>query len=156
MGSNKGNAMKIITQNKKALHEYEILDRLEAGVVLTGDEVKSIRAGHVSLIGAYATLHNGELMLLNCSITPYKQAFQKSEDATKSRKLLLHRYELDKLSGAITQKGITVIPLKIYLSNRNLIKVELGIAKHRKFADKKKALKERDIKRETARELKKY
>ena len=149
--------MKIIAQNKKALHDYEILDRIEAGIVLTGDEVKSIRAGHVSLIGSYATFHKGELMLLNCTISAYKQAYQKRDDeATRSRKLLLHRRELDKLAGEIARKGITVVPLKIYLSKRNLIKVELGVAKHKKFADKKKVLKERDIKRETARELKKY
>lgn len=149
--------MKVVAQNKKALFDYEILDRIEAGIVLTGDEVKSIRAGHVSLIGAYATFHKGELILLNCTISPYEQAYQKQdEQKTKSRKLLLHRRELDRLLGEITRKGITVVPLKMYLSSRNLIKVELGIAKHKKMSDKKKTLKERDIKRETARELKKY
>jgi len=149
--------MKIIAQNKKALFDYEILDRMEAGVVLSGDEVKSIRQGHVSLIGSYATMHQGELMLLNCLIAPYKQAYQvKDGQETRSRKLLLHRREIDRLAGDIAQKGITIVPLKIYLSKKGLIKVELGIAKHKKKADKKKALKERDIKRETARELKNY
>ena len=149
--------MKVIAQNKKALFDYEILDRMEAGVVLTGDEVKSIRQGHVSLIGSYATMHQGELMLLNCTITPYKQAYQKKdEQSTRTRKLLLHRREIDRLAGEIAQKGITVVPLKIYLNKKGLIKVELGIAKHKKMADKKKILKERDIKRETTRELKKY
>ena len=149
--------MKIIAQNKKAFHEYTILDRLEAGIVLTGNEVKSIRAGHVSLLGSYATIHNGELFLLNCNISPYKQAFmKKDEDATRSRKLLLHKSEVAKLAGQIAQKGITIVPLKVYLSKRGLIKIELGIAKHKNMADKKKTLKERDIKRETARELKKY
>lgn len=149
--------MKVITQNKKAFHEYSILDRIEAGIVLKGDEVKSIRAGHVSLVGAYATFHQGELNLINCNISPYKQAYDKREDvSTRSRKLLLHKQELNKLVGQIAQKGITVVPLKIYINERGLIKVELGIAKHKKMAEKKKALKERDIKRETARELKKY
>jgi SsrA-binding protein len=149
--------MKIIAQNKKALFDYEILDRIEAGVVLNGDEVKSIRQGHVSLIGSYATMHKGELMLLNCTIAPYKKAFQvKDGQETRSRKLLLHRREIDRLAGDIAQKGITIVPLKIYLSKKGLIKVELGIAKHKNKADKKKALKERDIKRETARELKNY
>jgi SsrA-binding protein len=149
--------MKIITQNKKAFHEYHILDKLETGIVLTGDEVKSIRAGHVNLTGSYATVHNGELFLLNCNISPYKQAFDKREDqSTRSRKLLLHKRELNKIIGQIAQKGITVVPLKIYLNERGLIKVELGIAKHKNVADKKQALKERDIKRETSRELKKY
>lgn len=149
--------MKIIAQNKKAFFDYEILDRVEAGIVLTGDEVKSIRQGHVSLIGSYATMHQGELMLLNCTIAPYKQAYQKKDGQdTRTRKLLLHRREIDRLAGDIAQKGITIVPLKIYLSKKGLIKVELGIAKHKKKTDKKKVLKERDIKRETARELKKY
>ncbi len=149
--------MKIIAQNKKVLFDYEILDRMEAGIVLTGDEVKSIRQGHVSLIGSYATMHQGELMLLNCTIAAYKQAYQKKdEQSTRTRKLLLHRREIDRLAGEIAQKGITVVPLKIYLNKKGLIKVELGIAKHKKMADKKKILKERDIKRETTRELKKY
>ena len=149
--------MKILTQNKKAFHEYHILDRIEAGIVLTGNEVKSIRAGHISLVGSYATVHNGELFLLNCTISPYKQAFDKKDDqSTRSRKLLLHKAELNKFIGQIAQKGITIVPLKIYLNPRGLIKVELGIAKHKKMADKKKDLKERDIKRETARELKRF
>lgn len=149
--------MKFITKNKKAFFEYEILEKIEAGIVLTGDEVKSIRAGHVSLMGAYATFHKGELFLLNCNISPYGQAFEKRDDlATRTRKLLLHRRDLDKLAGDVSKKGITIVPLSIYLSQRGLIKVELGVAKHKKAADKKKALKERDIKRETQRELKKY
>jgi len=147
--------MKIITQNKKAFHDYSILEKLEVGIVLTGDEVKSIRAGHVNLTGSYATVHNSELFLLNCNISPYKQAFDKREDhSTRTRKLLLHKGELNKIMGKIAQKGITVVPLKIYLNERGLIKVELGIAKHKNVADKKQALKERDIKRETSRELK--
>ncbi len=145
--------MKIIAQNKKAFHDYEIIDRIEAGIVLKGDEVKSIRAGHISLVGAYATITRGELYLLNCTIAPYSQAYQKSEEKTRTRKLLVHRRELNRLAGDISRKGVTILPLKIYLSERGIIKVELGIGKHKKMADKKLALKERDIKRETAREL---
>ncbi|MGE0206460.1 MAG: SsrA-binding protein SmpB [Candidatus Babeliales bacterium] len=149
--------MKIIAQNKKAFHDYSMVDTLEAGIVLSGDEVKSIRAGHVSLVGSYATIHQGELFLLNCNISAYKQAFEKRDDlATRSRKLLIHKHELDKITGQIAQKGITVVPLKIYLNEKGRIKVELGIAKHKNAPDKKKALKERDIKRETSRELKKF
>jgi SsrA-binding protein len=147
--------MKIIAQNKKAFHDYEILDQLEAGIVLTGDEVKSIRAGHVSLIGSYAIITKGELFLLNCSITPYAQAYQKKDDdKTRSRKLLVSRRELNRLAGDISRKGVTLIPLKIYLNERSLIKLAIGIAKHKKAADKKAVLKEKDIRRETARELK--
>lgn len=148
--------MKVITQNKKALFDYEIIDRLEAGIVLTGDEVKSIRAGRVSLVGSFATVHQGELYLINCNITPYAMAYSKKEDeATRRRKLLVHRRELHRLVGDISQKGITIVPLRIYFNNRNIAKVELGIAKHKKAASKKQALRERDIKRETDRELKK-
>ena len=148
--------MKLIAQNKKAYHDYDILETVEAGIVLTGDEVKSLRAGQVSLVGAFATVHQGELYLINCRISPYAQAYKKSEDlATRRRKLLLHKRELSRLIGDISRKGITIVPLKIYFTERNIAKVALGIAKHKKAAGKKQALKERDIRRETARELKK-
>lgn len=147
--------MKIITTNKKAFFDYEILDRIEAGLVLTGDEVKSLRQGHVSLIGAFATVHDGELNLINCNITTYERAYSKNkEEATRSRKLLLHRRELDRLIGDISKKGITILPLKLYFNNKNLVKVELGIGKHKKAAGKKQAIKERDIDRQAAREIK--
>ena len=147
--------MKIVVQNKKAFHEYDILDRFEAGVVLTGDEVKSLRASRASLIGSFANIHRGELYLNNCHITPYDRAYQqKEDDALRPRKLLLHKRELHKLIGSISQKGTTVVPLKIYFNDRNKAKVELGLAKHKKAEGKKQALKERDIKRETEKEIK--
>jgi len=146
--------MKVVAQNKKAFFDYEILERIEAGIVLRGDEVKSLRAGKVSLIGSFATVHNGEFSLLNCNITPYTQAYQaKKEDATRSRRLLLNKKEINRLIGDISRKGITVVPLRIYFNDRNFAKVELGIAKHKKAASKKESIKERDIKRETSREL---
>ncbi len=148
--------MKIIAQNKKAFHEYTVLEHLEAGIVLTGDEVKSVRAGHISLNGAYANVHQGELFLINCNITPYARAYQKKDDATKSRKLLVHKRELMQLIGDISRKGITIIPLKIYLNEKNLVKVDLGLCKHKKAADRKQEIKERDIKRETVRALKRH
>lgn len=146
--------MKIITQNKKAHFDYEILDRIEVGIVLTGDEVKSLRAGHVSLTGSFATVHNAELFLINCKITPYTKAFQQKDDgSSRSRKLLLKRKELNRLIGDISRKGITLIPLKMYFNERNKVKVDLGIGKHKKAASKKQSIKERDIARETSREL---
>lgn len=149
--------MKVIVQNKKALFDYEISQKIEAGIVLTGDEVKSLRAKRGSLNGAYAVVKDGELYLLNCNIPVYSHAYQKDEDlATRSRKLLLHRRELNKLIGEISQKGMTIIPLKIYFNSKNLAKVELGVGRHRKATGKKELLKERDIKRDTQRELKKY
>ena len=147
--------MKIITQNKKAFHDYDISERIEAGIVLSGDEVKSLRAGRVSLVGAFATVHGGELYLINCHITPYDKAYAKNEEhATRRRKLLLHRRELSSLIGDVSKKGITIVPLKLYFNKRNIVKVDLGIAKHKKAAGKKQALRERDIKRETEREVK--
>lgn len=146
--------MKILAQNKKAFFDYEILDHIEAGIVLTGDEVKSIRAGHISLVGAYATIYRGELFLINCTIAPYAQAYQKNDETkTRSRKLLVHRRELNRIAGDISRKGVTILALKIYLNEKNLIKVDLGIGKHKKAGDKREALKEKDLKRETQREL---
>jgi SsrA-binding protein len=148
--------MKIIIQNKKARFDYEILDTLEVGIVLFGDEVKSLRAGHVNLTGSFATVNRGELFLINCHITPYEKAYTKSDEfSTRSRKLLLHKRELTKLIGDISKKGITLIPLKLYFNPRSKIKVELGLGKHKKVAQKKQALQERDIRKEAAREMKK-
>ena len=128
---------------------------MEAGIVLTGDEVKSLRAGRASLIGAFATVKGGELFLTNCTINAYSHAYGKEEaETTRSRKLLLHKKELHKLIGDVSTKGITIIPLKIYFNKKNIAKVEIGIGKHKKAAGKKQALKERDIKRQTDRELK--
>ena len=147
--------MKIITQNKKASFDYAILDTIEAGIVLTGDEVKSLRQGNVSLNGAFATVHNGELFLINTRISPYGNAYKKNEeDAERSRKLLLHKRELNRIVGDISKKGVTLVPLKLYFNNKGLVKVDLGICKHKNAASKKQTLKERDIKRETAREIK--
>jgi len=146
--------MKVIAQNKKAFYDYDILEKIEAGIVLTGDEVKSLRAGQVSLIGSFAAIKNGEIALVNCRIAPYEKAYQKDEEAaTRSRILLLHKRQILKLIGEIAQKGITVVPLRLYLNEKSKIKVELGIAKHKKAPSKKKELKERDIKRETSRAM---
>lgn len=147
--------MKIIAQNKKAFFDYEILDKLEAGLVLTGDEVKSLRAGQVSLIGAFVVVKAGELFLINCTIAPYKQAYNKQDDySTRNRKILVHRRELSRLIGDISKKGVTLVPLNLYFNKKNYIKVEIGVCKHKKAAGKKAVIKERDIERQTRRELK--
>ncbi|NBP00865.1 MAG: SsrA-binding protein SmpB [Proteobacteria bacterium] len=147
--------MKLITQNKKARFDYEVLDTIQAGIVLTGDEVKSIRAGHINLTGSFATITKNELFLLNCHITPYDKAYIKDEEgASRTRKLLVHRRELNKLIGQVSQKGITLVPLKLYFNPNSKVKVEIGLCKHKKAAGKKQEIKERDIKRETSRELK--
>lgn len=146
--------MKIIAQNKKAFHDYDIQERLETGIVLTGDEVKSLRAGHASLIGSFATVAKNELNLLNLNITPYSHAYTKSDEYSKrSRKLLVHRRELNRIIGDVSRKGITLIPLKIYFNEKGLVKVDLGLAKHKKSHEKKADIKERDIARQTRSEL---
>jgi SsrA-binding protein len=149
--------MKIISKNKKAFHDYEILEKMEVGLVLKGDEVKSLRAGHINMTGAFATVHNGELFMINCHISPYEKAYDKSDDNSKrSRKLLLHKRQLNRLIGDISCKGITLVPLCIYFNNKSKIKLELGLCKHRNAAGKKQVLKERDINRETSREMRGY
>lgn len=148
--------MKVIIQNKKALFDYEILYTVEAGIVLTGDEVKSLRANRGSLNGSFATVKGTELFLLNCNIPLYTHAYQKNEDtAVRTRKLLLNRSELNKLLGEVSKKGMTIVPLKVYFNQKSLVKVELGVGRHRKAHNKKELLKERDIARDTRRELKK-
>ena len=104
--------MKIIAQNKKAFHDYDVLERLEAGIVLTGDEVKALRAGHLSLVGSFATIHDNEIFLLNAHITPYSHAYTKSEEATRrSRKLLVHRRELVRIiAGDCKKRGLPLFP----------------------------------------------
>ena len=148
--------MKVITVNKKAYHDYQVLETLEAGIVLAGDEVKSLRLGHAQLKGSFAHISQGELFLVNAHISAYQKAFDKNkgeEYTTRRRKLLLSRRELDRLIGDIARKGVAVVPLKIYFNARGKVKVELGICKGKKKADKRDALKERDIKRQAEREI---
>ncbi len=146
--------MKIIAQNKKAFHDYDILETYQTGMVLKGDEVKSLRAGHVQLIGAFGSIHNNELFLINCQISPYSHAYQKIEEMTKrSRKLLVTRRELDRIIMEVAKKGVTLVPLKIYLDEKGLMKLELALCKHKKAHMRKEEIKERDIARETRREL---
>lgn len=146
--------MKIIAKNKRAFHDYEISYTIEAGVVLTGDEVKSLRQGNVSLVDSFATAHKGEIMMINCYIGPYAHAYKKEDSAKRSRKLLLHKKEVAKLIGEVSRKGMTLIPLKLYFSKRGFVKVEIGVAKSKKKVDKKRELREKDIKRQAEREIK--
>jgi SsrA-binding protein len=146
--------MKVIAQNKKAFHDYDIQDRLEVGIVLRGDEVKSIRAGHVNLTGSFGHVKDGELFLVNCHITPYSHAYDKADDSSRTRKLLLHRRELERLIGEISRKGVILVPLKLYLNNKGRVKIDLGVCKHKKAHERKEEIRERDIQRETRRELK--
>lgn len=142
--------MRII--NKKALHNYHILEHIEAGVVLSGSEVKSIRAGRIDLGESYVRILNGEAYLINANIPRYNQTSDKEYDATKSRKLLLHKEQIDSLMGKTTGKGTTLLPVSIYEKN-NKFKVEVGLGKSKKEFDKRKIVKEKDHIRRVEQEL---
>lgn len=142
--------MKIL--NKKALHNYHILEHTEAGIVLSGSEVKSIRAGRIDLGESYVKILNGEAFLVNANIPRYQQTSQKDYDATKSRKLLLHKDQINTLLGKTTGKRVTLVPVSIYEKN-NKFKVEVGLAKSKKEFDKRKIIKERDHLRRVEQEL---
>lgn len=138
--------------NKKALHNYHILEHLEAGVVLSGAEVKSIRSGRVDLGESYVRILNGEAFLVNVNIPRYNQAADKEYDATHSRKLLLHKDQINSLIGKTSGKGATLVPVSLYEKN-NRFKVEVGLAKSKKEFDKRKIIKERDHERRVEQEL---
>jgi SsrA-binding protein len=138
-------------QNRRARHDYSIEDTLEAGLVLTGTEVKVLRAGHASINESYATEQGGELWLINSHIPEYKAANRFNHEPRRPRKLLVHRRQLDKLMGAIKREGVTLVPLSIYFNGRGRAKLELGLAKGKKKADKREAEKARDWQRDKAR-----
>ena len=138
---------KVITVNRKATHDYEILERVEAGLVLTGTEIKSIRAGRANLREAYARPDKGELWLVGAHIAHYAQGGVNNHEPTRPRKLLLHREQIRRLTKQVAERGLTVVPLRLYLK-RHLAKVELGLAKGRKRYDKRRAIVERDRERE--------
>ena len=144
---------KTITTNRQARHEYSIVETFEAGLALTGTEIKSIRAGRLNLRDAYARIENGEAWLIGMHVSPYEQAgshFQ--HDPLRPRKLLLHRRQIDYLRGQLGQKGLTLVPLRLYLK-RGKAKLELGLAKGKKLYDKRDALAERDARRDIDRAL---
>ncbi|MCD6193647.1 MAG: SsrA-binding protein SmpB [Candidatus Aminicenantes bacterium] len=148
--------MRVIATNKKALFNYEILETYEAGVVLTGSEVKSIREGRVSLKESYAEIKDGEVFLVNCHISPYPAANIFNHEPKRRRKLLLHKREIKRLLGRTTEKGFTLVPTKLYLNDRGIVKVELALAKGKKAYQKREAIRERDREREMRAELKKW
>jgi SsrA-binding protein len=142
-----------IAQNRKALHDYFIEERFEAGLVLTGSEVKSLREGRANLKDAYARVLNDEAFLLGAHISPYGAASYNNHDPTRTRKLLLHREEIERLLGKTTQRGLTLIPLRLYWKN-GVAKVELGLAKGKRQHDKRETAKAREAEREIAKAMK--
>ncbi|WP_456431305.1 SsrA-binding protein SmpB [Nitratifractor sp.] len=147
--------MKIVARNKKARHEYEILETFEAGIVLTGSEVKGLRAGRVNLNDAYCRFIKGELWLLNAHIGHLETANRHfSRDERAPRKLLLHKKELHKLYGKVSREGMTIVPLMLYFNERNRAKLSIALAKGKKLHNKRETLKRRTLEREAAQEMK--
>ena len=145
---------KLIAQNKKARHDYHIDDTYEAGIVLQGTEVKSIRAGNVSMGDSFVRPLGDELYLVNLHIAAYKQGGYTNHDPMRRRKLLLHRREIRRLSGRVRERGFTLIPLRIYFNNRGYAKVLLGLCRGKRLHDKREAIRKRDEKREISRHMK--
>ena len=145
---------KIVATNRKARRNYFILDDLEAGIVLSGSEIKYVRAGQVSLAEAYVRIENGEAWLIDSHIAPYEQAGIYNHDPKRTRKLLLHKREIHHLWEQINIKGVAVIPLKMYLKN-GLAKVQIAVAKGKKLFDKRQSIAKRDAEREMERQFKK-
>ena len=152
-GGKPGDSVRIAAQNKKARHDYFIEQTLEAGIVLSGTEVKSIRQGKSNLKDSYASIEGGEAILYGMHISPYERGNIFNKDPLRDRKLLLHKKEIHKLNGYISQKGLTVVPLTVYF-RRGRVKIELGIARGKKLYDKRDGITARDAKREIDRRLK--
>ena len=146
--------IKVIAANRKALHEYFVLETYEAGLVLKGTEVKSLREGTVNLKDSYASIKDGELWLNKMHISPYEKGNRYNVEPERIRKLLLHKREIFRLIGKVQEKGVTLVPLKIYFKE-GMAKVELALVKGKKLYDKRRSIKEKEVKREISRQMKK-
>lgn len=156
MGVQSKTLMKIVATNKKAFFDYEIIETYEAGIALLGSEVKSIREGRISLKESYAEIKDGEVFLINCHISPYEAANQFNHEPMRERKLLLHRREIKRLTGKTTEKGLTLVPTKVFLNDKGRVKLEIALAKGKKAYQKREVIRERDRERELRAELKKW
>jgi SsrA-binding protein len=145
---------KILANNKKARHDYFIEDVYEAGIALTGTEIKSMRAGKVNLKDSYAKVVDNEMFVFNMHVSPYDQGSRYNVDPMRPRKLLLHRQEIRKLLGAITLKGLTIVPLNVYLNKNGVAKLEIAVAKGKKEYDKRDTLAKKDADRKIAHQMK--
>jgi SsrA-binding protein len=154
MSKQKETGDKPVATNRKAFHDYFIEERFEAGIMLQGTEVKSLREGRVNLQDSYASVRGSEVFLHQCHISPYSHGNIMNHDPTRVRKLLLHKAEIHKLLGKTQQKGLTLIPLRIYFSKRGYAKVELGLAKGKKLYDRRETIKAREAGREVQRAIK--
>jgi len=146
--------MKIICTNRKARHDYNIVETMETGIVLVGTEVKSLRDGQAHLKDSYAMIERGEIWLLNAHITPYSKGNRNNHDPTRKRKLLMHVKEIRRLYGRAQEKGFTLVPLKLYFTDAGKVKVELGLARGKREIDKRRQIADRDAERDLHREIK--
>ena len=144
--------MKIVATNKKAFHDYFVIDSFEAGINLVGCEVKSVRAGEVNLKDSYSVIRGGQLVLVSAYIKNYDKGSFSNVDSRRDRRLLMHRQEIMRLLGKVKEKGFSLVPLKMYL-NGSLVKVEIGLVKGKQLYDKKKAIAEKDAERDKQRQL---
>ncbi|MEY8234533.1 SsrA-binding protein SmpB [Lachnospiraceae bacterium 66-29] len=146
-------SIKLIANNKKAFHDYFIEDKYEAGISLAGTEVKSLRMGKCSVKESFIRIENGELIIYGMHISPYEKGNIFNKDPLRPRKLLLHKYEINKIAGKITEKGFTVVPLQVYFKG-SLVKVEIALARGKKLYDKRQDIAKKDMRRESEREFK--
>ncbi len=146
-------SIKVVATNRKAFHDYFVEETFEAGIALTGTEIKSVRAGALNLRDAYAQVRNGELWLENVHISPYEQGNRFNVDPYRTRKLLMHRREINRLMGRAQEKGLTIVPLRVYLK-KNRAKVEIALVKGKRQYDKRETISKRDASREIERALK--
>ncbi|MCX6571875.1 MAG: SsrA-binding protein SmpB [Candidatus Aminicenantes bacterium] len=146
--------MKSVAVNKTVSHDYLILETFEAGLALVGSEVKSVRAGHVSLKESYAEVRNGEVFLVKCHISPYEAANIFNHDPLRQRKLLLHRREIKRLAGKTQERGLTMVPTKVLINNKGKIKLELALVRGKREHEKRETIKKRDADREIRAALK--
>lgn len=151
--SRKEDGIKVISDNRRARFDYEILQTFESGIELKGSEVKSLRTGHTNLGEAYAAMKQGELWLINSNIPEYREANRFNHEPKRPRKLLLHRREIDKLSNGVLKEHLTIIPLKMFFNSRGRVKVDIALARGKKLHDKRETIKERSWDRERARLL---
>lgn len=154
MSKEKDDQYKVIVTNRKAYHDYFIEEKFEVGIVLLGTEVKSLRDGRINLLDSYAAVRDGEVFLHHCHISPYSHGNVMNHDPMRVRKLLLHKKEIHKLLGKTQQQGLTLIPLRLYFTDRGHAKMELGLAKGKKLHDRRETLKAREAGREVERAIK--
>ena len=153
-GNSKKQATRDIARNRKALHEYEVVERFEAGIELTGTEVKSLRENNCQLTDAFVLIRKGQAWLHNLHISPYSHGSYNNPDPDRKRRLLLHRKQIMVLSQKVKERGLAIVPLRMYYSEKNLVKVEIALARGKKMHDKRQSMAERDVKRDIERAMK--